>query len=81
MLSRVQLSATPWTVARQVSLPMGFPRQEQWGGLPFPSPRDLPDSGIKLVSLPSPAEAGGFFTTSAAWEVQSLHVKHTQRLF
>ena len=39
--------ATPWTVARQASLSMGFSRQEYWSGLPFPSPGDLPDSGIK----------------------------------
>ena len=39
---------------------MGFPRQEYWTGLPFPSPGDLPDPGIKLTS---PALAGGFFTT------------------
>ena len=39
--------ATPWTVAHQVPLPMGFPRQEYWSGLPFPSPGDLPDPGIK----------------------------------
>ena len=37
-LSRVQLFATPWTVARQASLSMGFPRQEYWSGLPFPPP-------------------------------------------
>ena len=36
--SRVQLSATPWTVARQAPLSMGFSRQEYWSGLPFPSP-------------------------------------------
>ena len=34
---------TPWTVARQAPLSMGFPRQEYWSGLPFPSPGDLPD--------------------------------------
>ena len=45
-LSRVQLFATPWTVARQASLSMGFPRQEYWIGVPFPSPRDPPDPGI-----------------------------------
>ena len=39
---------------------MGFPRQESWSGLPFPSPGDLPDPGIKPAS---PALAGGFFTT------------------
>ena len=46
-LSRVQLFPTPWTVARQAPLSMGFFRQEYWSGLPFPSPEDLPDSGIK----------------------------------
>ena len=39
--------ATPWTVACQAPLSMGFSRQEYWSGLPFPSPRDLPDPGIK----------------------------------
>ena len=38
---------TPWAVARQASLSMGFPRQEHWSGLPFPSPGDIPDPGIK----------------------------------
>ena len=47
-------------VAHQALLPRGFPRQEYWSGLPFPSPGDLPDSGIKLAS---PVLAGGFFTT------------------
>ena len=44
---------------------MGFSRQEYWSGLPFPSPRDLPDPGIEPVSPLSPALAGGIFTTSA----------------
>ena len=39
--------ATPWTAAHQAPLPMGFSRQEYWSGLPFPSPGDLPDPGIK----------------------------------
>ena len=47
---------------------MGFSRQEYWSGLPFPSPGDLPDPGIKPASLMSPVLAGGFFTTSATWE-------------
>ena len=55
VLSRVQLFVTLWTVAHQMSLSMGFPRQEHWSGLPFPPPGDLPDSGIKLMSLASPA--------------------------
>ena len=42
---------------------MEFPRQEYWSGLPFPSPGDLPNPGIELESLFSPALAGGFFTT------------------
>ena len=43
-------SWTPWTVARQAPLSMGFSRQEHWSGLPFPSPGDLPDSGIQPAS-------------------------------
>ena len=39
-------SVTPWTVACQAPLSMKFSRQEYWGGLPFPSPEDLPDAGI-----------------------------------
>ena len=46
-LIRVQLFATPWTVAYQAPPSMGFSRQEYWSGLPFPSPRDLPDPGIE----------------------------------
>ena len=45
--SVVSNSATPWTVALQASLSMGFSRSEYWGGLPFPSPGDLPDPGVK----------------------------------
>ena len=51
---------SPWTVARQASLSMGFPRQEYWSGLPFPFPGDLPDPGIEPMC---PALAGGVFTT------------------
>ena len=47
LLSHVRLFAIPWTVAHQAPLPMGFSRQEYWSGLPFPSPGDLPDPGIK----------------------------------
>ena len=46
-LSRVSLFATPWTVAYQAPLSMGFSRQECWSALPFPSPEDLPDPGIE----------------------------------
>ena len=47
LLSHVLLFATSWTVACQAPLSMEFSRQEYWSGLPFPSPRDLPDPGIK----------------------------------
>jgi len=46
---------------------MGFSRQEYWSGLPFPSSSDLPDPGIKPMSLRSPALKGRFFTASATW--------------
>ena len=49
--SCVQLFMTPWTVAHEAPLSMGFPKQENWSGLPFPSPRDLPDPGIEPGSL------------------------------
>ena len=62
---RVWLCATPWSEARQAPLSMGFSKQEYWSGLPFPSPGDLPDPGIKAMSLRFPALAGEFFTTSA----------------
>ena len=50
----------PSPVASQAPLSMGFPRQEYWSRLPFPSPGDLPDPGIEPIS---PTLAGGFFTT------------------
>ena len=48
---------TPWTVAYQASLSMGFSRQEYWSGLPFPSPGDLPDPGIEPGSPALQADA------------------------
>ena len=68
--SVVSDSATPWTVACQAPLSMEFSRQESWNGLPFPSPEDLPNPGIKPTSLASPVLAGGFFTTSNTWETR-----------
>ena len=64
------LFVTPWTVVLQAPLSMGFPRQEWWSGWPFPSPGDPPDPGIEPASLMSPALIGGFFTTSAAWDLE-----------
>ena len=51
-LSHVRLFAAPWTVACQAPLSMEFSRPEYWNGLPFPSPRDLPNPGIELSSPP-----------------------------
>ena len=62
-LGHVQLFATPWNVARQASLSMEFSRQEYWSGFPFPIAGDLPNRGVKPMSLESPLLAGIFFTT------------------
>ena len=67
LLSHVQLFVTPRIVAHQIPLSMGFSRQEYWSGLPFPSPGDLPDSGIQLCT------AGRFFTVWATREALSPH--------
>ena len=60
-LSRLQLFVTLWTVAHQAPLSRGFSRQENWSGLLFPSPGDLPLPGIEPASLMS-------FTTCTTWE-------------
>ena len=65
--NHVRLAATPWTVSREAPLSMGFSRPEYWSGLPCPLPGDLPNPGIKPMSLMSSALAGRFFTTSATW--------------
>ena len=49
VLCHVWLFVTPWTIAHQAPLSMRFPRQEYWNGLPFPSPGDLPNPGIKCT--------------------------------
>ena len=61
-------SVNPWTVTCQPPLFMGFPRQEYWSGLPFPSQGALANPGIKPQSPVSPALAGGFFTTELPWK-------------
>ena len=58
------INATLWTVACQAPLSMGFPRQEYWSGLPFPSPGDLRNLGIEswspaLQADDLPTELGG----------------------
>ena len=74
LLQSVQLFATPWTIAHLSPLSMEFSRQEYWSGFLFPSSEDLPDPGIKPMSLMSPALADRFFTTSSTWEPQVPHV-------
>ena len=54
-LSRVRLFATPWTIAYQAPLSMGFSRQEYWSGSPFSSPEYLPDPEMEAMSLVSAA--------------------------
>ena len=81
-LSHVWHFVTPWTVAFQAPLSMGFPRQESWSGLPFPSLGDLSDPGIKPTS---PALAGGFFfffflTTEPPGKPMSIY-NYAQNLF
>ena len=62
VLSCVQLLVIIWTVALQAPLSMEFSWQEYWSELPFSSPGDLPEPGIKPMSLASPTLAGRFFT-------------------
>ena len=62
--------ATPPTVGSQAPLSMGFPRQEHWSGLPFPSIKDLPESGIEPMS---PELAGRFFTMEPPGKLGQLY--------
>ena len=80
VLSCAQIFATLWTLAYQASLSMGFPRQEYWSELPFPSPGDLSDPGIELTSPASPTLAGRFFTIWATKEAQGAATQDVERL-
>ena len=73
-LSRVD----PWTVDYQAPLSMEFSRQEHWFGLPFPSPGDLPDPGIKPVT---PALAGGLFTTEPPGKPRYTSYTSVEQIF
>ena len=70
-LSRALLFATPWAVAHQAPLSLGFPRQEHSSELPFPSAGDLPDPGIKPTSLVT----GRFFATVPPGKLKELYCK------
>ena len=64
----------PWIGAYQAPLSMEFFRQEYWGGLPFPSPGDLPDPGFKPESFASPALVGSFFTTEPPGKPDNTYI-------
>ena len=68
-LGHVQLFATPWTIAYQASLSMGFSRQEYWSGFPFPSPGDLPDPGIEPGQTDSSEKAVAPDSSTLAWKI------------
>ena len=63
---------TSWTIVLQAPLSMGFPRQEYWSGMPFPSPGDIPNRGIKTTT---PVLAGGFLTTEPPGKPKTGNVK------
>ena len=69
--SAVSDSATPWTVALQAPLSVGFSTQDYWSGFPCPPPGDLPGPGIEPMSPMPLALAGKFFTTSASWDAHT----------
>ena len=80
-LSRVQLFATPRTVALQAPLSMGCSRQEYCSGFSCPPPGDLPNPGVEPTSLASPTSAGRFFITGATWETHLFLLSlYTQNL-
>ena len=70
-LSCVQLFVTPWTVARQTPLSMGFPRHGYWSRSPFPPPGDLSNPGVEPTS---PALAGRFFTTESPGKPMYIYI-------
>ena len=80
-LSRVQLFVTPWTVAYQAPLSMGFSRQECWSGLPFPSAGDLPDPGIKPGSPALQADALPSEPPGKPWCIKTLLVYKNNRFW
>ena len=67
------LFATPWTVAFQAPLSIGFPKQEYWSELPFLSPGDLPERELKPTS---PALAGEFFTIESPGKPPGSNIKN-----
>ena len=81
VFSHRQLFVTPWTIAQQAPLSVGFPRQEYWSGLPFPPPGDLLHPGIEFMPPVSPTLAGRFFTSWAIREALTKSPKHIPLVF
>ena len=69
LVYRSGLTVSPWIVAHKAPLSLGFPRQEYWSELPFPSPGHLPDPGIESAF---PTLAGGYFTTEPPGKPKSV---------
>ena len=76
-LSHVHLFANTWIVAHQAPLSMGFSRQEYWSGLPFPSPGDLPNPGIKPRSPTLQADSLLSEPPGKHWTNSTVYVKQT----
>ena len=74
LCSAAQLCMTPLTVAHQTLLYKEFPRREYWSKLPFPTPGDLPDPGIKPMTPASPALAAGFASTDLPVHTTVIHL-------
>ena len=70
--SHFWLCVTLWTQPARILCPWDSPGKEYWSGLPFPSLGDLPNPGIELTYLASPALAEVFFTTGTTWEAISF---------
>ena len=73
--SHVQPFVTPWTIAHQIPLSVGFTRQEYWSGLPLPPPADLPSPGLEPASPASPALAGRVFTTEPPGKPKAMIIQ------
>ena len=80
VLSYVQLFVTPWTVAHQAPLSMGFSRQKYGSGLPCPPPGDLPNPGIDPMSLTSPASAGGSLPVEPPGNAVTLRLRNLHQV-
>ena len=70
---------TPWTVARQAPLSVGFFRQDYWSGLPCPPPGDLPNPGTEPMSPVSPALQEDSLSTEPPGKLQNVNIEYLHR--